>query len=102
MKYRHRYFHRCPDQKVTRRSQHAKGQEQPELTVNQVPSTPREDGTEVLQEEEAVNPATEGTGIPSETRPSQSTINTHTTMVKSYPYHNPKMFTKLITLQQSS
>ena len=86
--YRHRYFRQCPDQKKKRRSQHAKGQKRPESTVNQIPSTPREDRTEVLQEEEEVNPATEGTGIPYETRPNQSTFNTHTTTVKSYPYHN--------------
>ena len=38
--------------KKKRRSQHAKEQEWPELTVNQVPSIQREDWTEVLQEEE--------------------------------------------------
>ena len=34
-----------------------------------------------------VKPATEGTEIPYEVRPSQSTINTHTTTTKTYPNH---------------
>ena len=88
MKYCHRYIRRCPDQKKKWRSQHVEEQEWPESTANQVPSTPREDGTDVLQEEEELKPATEGTGIPYGARPIQSTINTHTTTIKSYPYHN--------------
>ena len=35
-----------------------------------------------------VKPATKGTEIPYEARPSPSTINTHTTMTKTYPNHN--------------
>ena len=54
-------------------------------------NVPREDGTEVLQEKEDIKPATEGTWIPYEARSSQSTINTHTTTIKSYPYHNHEM-----------
>ena len=53
------------------------------MKVNQVPSTREEDRTEVLQEEEEeaiIKPAAEGTGIPYEARPSQSTIKPH--------YHN--------------
>ena len=90
LKYRHRYFRWWPSQKKKRRSQHVKEQERPESTVNQVPLTPIEDGTEVLQEEEELKPSTEGTGIPYEARSIQSTINTHTTTIKSYPDHNHK------------
>ena len=66
--------------KKKRRSQHAKEQAGSELKVNQVPTTREEDRTEVLQEEEEgtiIKPAAEGTGIPYETRPSQSTIKPH-------------------------
>ena len=38
-----------------------------------------------------VKPATEGTEIPYEVRPSQSTINTHTTTTKTYPNHIHEM-----------
>ena len=71
------------ESKKKRRSQHAKGQEGSKLKVNQVPTTREEDRTEVLQEEEEeaiIKPAAEGTGIPYEARPSQSTIKPH--------YHN--------------
>ena len=65
--------------KKKRRSWHAKEQAGSELKVNQVSSTQEEDRTEVLQEEEEAitKPAAEGTGIPHETRPSQSTIKPH-------------------------
>ena len=55
------------------------------MKVNQVPSTQEEEGTEVLQEEEEeaiMKPAAEGTRIPYNTRPSQSTIQPH--------YHKPR------------
>ena len=70
------------------RSQHAKGQEGSELKVNQVPSTGEEDKTEVGQEEEEeeaiVKPAAEGTGIPYETRPSQSTIKSNSNYPRNW------------------
>ena len=53
------------------------------MKENQVPTTREEDRTEVLQEEEEeaiIKPAAEGTRIPYEERPSQSTIKPH--------YHN--------------
>ena len=71
------------ESKKRRRCQHAKGQEGSELNVNQVPTAREEDRTEVLKEEEEeaiIKPAAEGTEIPYETRPSQSTIKP--------PYHN--------------
>ena len=60
------------------------------MKVNQVPSTQEEKGrTEVLQEEEAIiKPATEGTGIPYDIRPSQSTTETTLPQAKTSPYHN--------------
>ena len=76
--------------KKKRRSWHAKEQEWPELTVS---SIRREDWTEVLpEEEEIVKPATEGTEIPYEAIPSQSTINTHTTTTKIYPKPYPRKY----------
>ena len=76
-----RYIYPSSDEpKEKRRSQHAKEQEGSKLKVKQVPSTREEDRTEVLQEEEEeaiIKPAAEGTGIPCETRPSQSTIKPH-------------------------
>ena len=53
--------------------------------------TQEEDRTEVLQKEEEeaiIKPAAKGTGIPYETRPSQSTIKPHyhnQDLPKSYP-----------------
>ena len=79
MKYQHWQFHLRSDQKKEWRSQHVKEQAGSEPKVNQVPTTQEEDRTEVLQEEEEgaiIKPAAEGTGIPYETRPSQSTIKT--------------------------
>ena len=52
-------------------------------TIN---SKRRRDQSHTRKEEE-VKPVTEGTGIPYEARSNQPTINTHTTTVKSYPYH---------------
>ena len=73
------------------RSQHAKEQEGSELKVNQVPSTRKEDRTEVLQEEEEeaiTKPAAEGTGIPYETRQDQVNLQSdHTTTTKTSLNH---------------
>ena len=63
-------------------------------TIN---STRKDDGTEVLrnQEEEQTKPATRGTGIPYDANPSQSSANTTLPNVKTVPYQNLESKNKL-------